>query len=378
MNIQNMDEIIDGFIENIVLKSTAENPLWNSENKVFSKVNRWNYIDACMIKAITKLYEIKGDESLFYFAKNYTDSFISEENTISSMNPEAYNLDNINGGKNLLYFYKKTTDEKYLEASKWIYENQLKKQPRLKCGNFWHKLIYPNQIWLDGIYMTMPFLAEYSELNQNKEMIDDIKCQLEMIRKYMKSEETGLYYHGYDEEKTTCWANKKTGLSSEYWLRSMGWLTAGLVDTYEITDNTDLKNLTADMLGNLLESLIKYQDENGMFYQLPIKKRISGNYQETSGTALYTYSALKSYRLGICSEEIKNSGIKALNGIIENYIDMNGNMPILKNICLVAGLGGEQNRDGSEQYYLNEPIVQNDAKGIAPFIMAYTEYIAMS
>ncbi|MDE5947101.1 MAG: glycoside hydrolase family 88 protein, partial [Oscillospiraceae bacterium] len=200
-----LKKIVSGFLENIILKSSSSNPLWNSENKVFSKKNKWNYIDACMIRSVTGLYDITGESILFDFAENYTDSFISLENKIDSMDIKAYNLDNINGGKNLIYLYKKTGNKKYIKVCDWIYENQILSQPRLKCGNFWHKFIYPNQVWLDGVYMSLPFLAEYGII-KNTDVNKDIKNQLENIKNIMRDKNSGLYYHGYDETCSMYWA----------------------------------------------------------------------------------------------------------------------------------------------------------------------------
>lgn len=371
------DKIIKGFTENIILKSDSKNPLWNSENKIFSKKNRWNYIDACMIKAVCGLYELYGDKKLSDFAENYVSDFISENCTIDSMDIGAYNLDNINGAKNLLYFYNKTGNRKYFNTLLWIYENQILNQPRLECGNFWHKQIYPNQIWLDGIYMSLPFLAEYSVLINNQKIIGDIIRQLQNVRDIMRDKNTGLYYHGYDESREMYWADKKTGLSSEYWLRSICWLMAGLADIFELSSGA-LKELSGNMLSDLISAMMKYQESCGMFYQLPAKSYLSGNYHETSGTSLYAYSVMKSVRLGICGSSARESGLKAFDTIIRNYISFENDIPVLKNICLVAGLGGESCRDGSEKYYLSEPVIQNDAKGIAPFIMAYTEYVKLT
>ena len=372
-----INRIIKGFTENIILKSDSENPLWNSENKIFSKKNRWNYIDACMIKAVCGLYGISGEKKLFEFSEKYVSDFISENCTIESMDISAYNLDNINGAKNLLYFYQKTGNRKYLDTAVWIYENQILNQPRLKCGNFWHKKIYPFQIWLDGIYMSIPFLAEYSVLMNKPEIIGDITGQLQNVRDIMRDKNTGLYYHGYDESRSMYWADKKTGLSSEYWLRSICWLMAGLADIFEFSDGA-LKNICGNMLSDLISAMMKYQNDDGMFYQLPAKKNLSGNYPETSGTSLYAYSAMKSVRLGICGNSVKESGLKAFESLTRNYIYFENDIPVLKNICLVAGLGGENHRNGSAEYYLGEPVIQNDAKGIAPFIMAYTEYVNLT
>lgn len=321
-----------------------------------------------MISAVIRLYELLGDKRLSDYAICFTDCYVDESGDIPSMNLLDYNLDNVNGGRNLLWLYKKTDQKKYLLAAGKII-NQLENQPRLKCGNFWHKAIYPNQIWLDGTYMAFPFMAEYAVSYDKPELISDIISQLENIRKLMKDEKTGLYFHGFDETRSAVWADSSSGLSKNFWLRSIGWLCAALADLCEILPEYDD---LYDMLAKLLTSLSVYANEDGMLFQLPALRTLKGNYPETSGTLLFAYSAIKAYRLKIVGESIKSAGIKAFSSVMKKYIGEEENgLPTLENICLTAGLG--MGRDGSAEYYLSEKITQNDAKGIAPLLMAYTQ-----
>lgn len=375
INMQKADRIVKLYTEKLILSSDPLFPLWNRENSIFSKPSRWNYIDGCMIKAVLMLYELSFDERLLEYAVRFMDCYVSENGSIPTMNPLDYNLDNVNGGKNLIYLFKKTKKEKYRLAFEKLYTAQLINQPRLKCGNFFHKAIYPFQIWLDGAYMALPFLAEYAILHDRKSIISDIIRQLRNIDRIMRDKSTGLYYHGFDETRSMNWTDGKTGLSGEFWLRSMGWFCAALADLCEIAaDAPELFCLCRDMLDSLLTSLSDCISDDNMLYQLPAKPDLKGNYPETSGTLLFVYSALKAHRLGICGDKIKTDGIRTLSAVIDNFIEVQSeNMPVLKNICLVAGLGGCNARNGSATYYLNEPVVENDAKGIAPFLMSYTE-----
>lgn len=375
INIDMADRIAELYIEKTVLASDPLFPLWNRENFIFSKPCKWNYIDSCMIRAITMLYETTGDIRLLDYAIRFTDAYVEEDGSIPTMDPLHFNLDNINGGKNLIYLYRKTERERYRLAFEKLYSGQLSKHPRLSCGSFFHKAIYPYQIWLDGAYMALPFMAEYAKIHDNSSITDDICRQLENIRTLMHDKKTGLYYHGYDETRSMFWANKNTGLSGEFWLRSLGWLCAALVDLCELSDPaSDIHSLTCRMLTDLLEALSGYIAAGNMLYQLPARPELEGNYPETSGTLLIAYASLKAYRLGICGEKTKTDGMKLLSAVIEKYIEIEKNgLPVLKNICLVAGLGGGITRDGSPEYYLSEPVVENDAKGVAPFLMAYTE-----
>ena len=364
----NYEKAAQSYIDKMILSSPPEAPMWNSENFIFRKPMKWNYIDHCIIKAVTGLYRSNGDKRLADYAERFVRTYVNEGGTIPTLCIDDFNLDNVCGGRNLIFLYSLTGDERFRKAYRTIYEKQLMNHPRLECGNFWHKAIYPYQIWLDGAYMAFPFMAEYAIHENTPKAMDDMLTQLKNIRDIMCDRNTGLYYHGYDETRQQIWADKKTGLSHEFWLRSMGWLCAALADLYELVQNVDI----GSMLNSLLEALELFQCDDGMFLQLPVYKDMNGNYPETSGTLLYAYSAFKAYRLGISDAKIKHSGEKAFLAVSEKYI-AEQEIPLLKNICLMAGLGGEANRDGTTAYYLSERITENDAKGIAPFLMAYTE-----
>lgn len=366
--IDRLSKAVKLYTENLILPSDPLSPLWNRENFIFRKTPKWNYIDSCMITAVLRLYEQNGDKSLLDFAVDFTSAYVDENGMIPTINPADHNLDNINGGKNLLNLYRITGDKHWLESARKL-ADLLSIQPRLDCGSFWHKAIYPRQIWLDGSYMAFPFMAEYSLISGDNSFLEDALRQLETIQNIMRDSGTGLYYHGYDETRSMNWADNETGLSGEFWLRSMGWLCAALADLCGIVPD---KNEISSMLARLLESLAMRTNADGMLLQLPAHPEITNNYPETSGTLLFAYAAIKAYGLGKVSDKIKNTGEKALEAVTQKYLILeNRNIPVLTNICLMAGLG--KNRSGSAEYYLSEPITENDAKGVAPLIMAYTE-----
>lgn len=375
-DILKLDNITDAYIEKLILPSPPDAPLWNRESFIFSKKPKWNYIDSCMIKALLMLYRLNGDSRLLEYSIGFTDFYVNDDGRIPTMNPLDFNLDNINGGKNLIELFRLTGKNKYRLAANKLITEQLASQPRLDCGSFFHKAVYPFQIWLDGAYMALPFLAEYAAENNRNDIADDVTAQLLSIKEIMRCPENGLYYHGYDEKKLSAWADKSDGLSGEFWLRSMGWLAAALADISEIAADkfTILNKLCREMLCGLLYSLSGFISDEGMLFQLPAKPELEGNYPETSGSLLIAYSALKAYRLGFGTDKNKTDGVKLLSSAAENYIVYDENkIPVLRNICLSAGLGGTGCRDGSSDYYLNETVVENDAKGIAPYLMAYSE-----
>ena len=253
-------------------------------------------------------------------------------------------------------------------------------QPRTKEGNFWHKDIYPWQVWLDGTYMAQPFYMEYeTRFNKMQGCIDSYK-QFMNIKKHMRDEKTGLYYHGYDESRQMYWAGPETGCSPNFWLRAMGWFLVAMVDVLERMDEqlyNEYRGIMA-MLKQTVEDMHKFQDEqSGMFWQVIDHPEAEGNYLETSGTALFAYAVLKGVRLGYLPKRMAAWAEKAFYGTCDRYLSKNPDGSLqLDGICLVAGLGGKDHRDGSLAYYFSEPVVCNDAKGVGPLVLAYTEMIA--
>ena len=370
--------IIDQYIEELMTKSTAEIPVWNIEKAKAGKKSGWDYIDGCMIMALLEIYFTTKEEKYLIFADYYENYRISDDGTINGYKKEDWNVDNINGGKNLITLYELTKNKKYRKAAEKIYQ-QILEQPRTSEGNFWHKKIYPNQVWLDGLYMALPFYMEYEVLYNKSKNINDIYNQFFTVHEKMMDKATGLYYHGYDSTKSIFWADKKTGLSQNFWLRSLGWYSMSLLDTLNKASDkgsnnwNKLKNIFID----LCDSMLKFQDESGMWWQVPNYPNRGANYLETSGSAIYAYSLLKGYRTGILeNKKYMNAGKKAFEGICDKYLKTKDGKLSLGGICLVAGLGPESNpkRDGSFEYYMSESIVEDDAKGVGPFILAYNEY----
>ena len=369
-------ELLDRYIDELLEKSTPEAPIWNIEKIRSGKPSRWNYIDGCMIKAVLELYNITKEERFFKFADNFIDYFVREDGSIDSYDPKEYNIDNVNAGKTLFELYKLTGKEKYRKAIDTIY-SQVKEQPRTKEGNFWHKAIYPNQVWLDGMYMGQPFYMQYEVEYNNCENCMDSFNQFMNVNRLMRDPKTGLYYHGYDSSKSIFWADKETGLSKNFWLRALGWFAMALIDTIEImpAHMEEQKNKLAEIYKDLIDSMLKFQDESGMWYQVVNMGDRPENYLEASGSSIFAYAIMKSTRLGILDESYYKYGEKAFNGICEKYISEKDGALQMDGICLVAGLGPEDNprRDGTFEYYMSEPVVQNDAKGVGPLVLAYIE-----
>ncbi len=368
------------YIDSLVATSSAQNPAWNIERKVGgNKPNKWNYVDGCMITALLALYEISGNRKYLEFSDDFMGYFVQEDGSILTYSPDDFNLDNVAPGRTLFTLYDLTGKEKYRRALDTI-RSQLDKHPRTEDNSFWHKDIYYKQVWLDGLFMAQPFYMEYEAKYNQCKGCEDSFHQFLVVEKRMKDPKTGLYYHGYDSTKSIFWADKETGLSQNFWLRAIGWFTLALTDTMErmpasmVQEKKEMQRI----LKNLIDALLPWQHECGMFYQIVNKPEDPRNYLETSGTMLIACGILKGVRLGFLPESYRAYGEKAFYGTADRYLkqDADGNLT-LSGICLVAGLGGgnNQRRDGTLDYYFSEPVVENEAKGVAPMLMAYTELI---
>lgn len=375
--MKNIKEFLDRLIES----STPEKPAWNIEHILENEKPKWNYIDGCMIKAILEMYYISEDEKYINFADSFIDFYVNEKGEILGYIREDYNCDNINEGKVLFDLYSITKKDKYRKAIDVLYA-QIKSHPRTNKGNLWHKKIYPHQVWLDGLYMVQPFYIEYeNKFNENKNY-KDVFNQFKNVYDLMIDRSTNLLFHGYDESLESFWADKTTGLSKNFWTRSLGWYTMALVDTIEKFNEQffyEYHNLHL-YLKEILDALLKFMDSREkMFWQVTNYPNKKGNYLETSGTCAIAYSLMKGARLGYLPVYYFNYGLEIFNAVVKSKLVIEDNKWILKDICLVAGLGGMPGkgdyklRDGTYEYYISEPVVNNDAKGVAPFLLAFTE-----
>lgn len=369
-------KVIEKYIDELIEKSTMDAPAWNIEKARSGEKSGWNYIDGCMILAILETYKTTNDKKYLDFADAFIDYRVKEDGTITGYSVEEYNIDNVNAGKTLFELYDITGKEKYRKAIDLIY-TQIQKQPRTAENNFWHKKIYPNQVWLDGLYMGQPFYIEYETRFNNKKNYPDIFNQFFTVVERMRDPETGLYYHAYDSAKEMFWCDKETGLSQNFWLRALGWYSMALLDTLHKADSSygEDYNKLKDIFIDLMDSMLKFQDESGMWYQVVNMGGREKNYLETSGSSIMAYCLLKGVRLGFLPESYRKYGEKAFKGVCDKYLVTEEGKMSLGGICLVAGLGPENNtrRDGTYEYYMSEPIVSDDAKGVGPFLLAYTE-----
>ncbi len=369
--------VIDRYIDRLIDETTPDAPIWYIENIRQGKEPAWNYIDGCMMTSLYTIYMLTGDKKYLEFIDKFVDYYVFEDGSIRGYDLNTYNVDNINEGRVLFDLYNETGKLKYKRAINLLY-SQLKSQPRTDLGNFWHKKIYPNQVWLDGLYMAQVFYTRYETTFNRGRNYGDIVKQFRNVWQNMYDPEKKLYYHGWDVSKQAFWSDPETGLSKSFWLRSVGWYTVGLVDAISYFD-LSRPNLKAELITifrKTIEGLEQYIDpEKHMFWQVVDQMGSEGNYVETSGSAMIAYAMMKGARLGFVDRRFAAVGEKVFNGICREYLTETDGELNLGGICLMAGLGPEDkpHRDGTYDYYISEPVVENDAKGTGPFVMAYTE-----
>jgi unsaturated rhamnogalacturonyl hydrolase len=340
-----------------------------------SRPANWNYEIGVVLMGFERLWTMTGDKTYYDYIKHIIDHFINPDGTIRTYVMDEYNSDNIPPGRQLLLLHKISKDEKYKIAAQTL-RNQVSWQPRNKAGGFWHKLKYPSQMWLDGLYMVEPFYAEFALMHKQTEDYNDIINQFVWMEKYSRDAKTGLLYHGWDESKLQGWANPKTGLSPEFWSRSMGWYMMALVDVLDfIPENHPRRMELINILNRLSTALVKFQDaKTGVWWQVTNKPNKEKNYLESSATAMFVFSLAKAVRLKYIPASFNAPLQKAYKGMISQFVkeDPGGQYHYIQAVA-GAGLGGVPYRDGSYDYYVNEPKRDDDLKAIGPFIQACIE-----
>ncbi|MBD2716419.1 glycoside hydrolase family 88 protein [Microvirga sp. STR05] len=342
-----------------------------------NKVARWGYEQGLMLKAIERVWQQTGEQKYLDYMVRILDYSIGPDGAIQRYKYEDFNLDNINTGRALLTLSQQSglAPEKYRLAAQRLHQ-QLEAQPRTKEGGYWHKKRYPHQIWLDGLYMAEPFAAEYAKVFNQPADFDHVALQFAQVEKHLVDSKTGLLYHGYDESREQRWANKTTGLSPNFWGRGMGWYAMALVDVldYFPKDHPERAKLV-QYLQRLAPVLARYQDpKTGGWWQVSDQAGRAGNYIETSASCMFVYALAKGARLGYLDKKYQKVARKGYEGIVKQFVVQEPTgLLTLNGTVSVGGLGGSPYRDGSYEYYLSEPLQQNDFKGVGPFIMAGVE-----
>jgi unsaturated rhamnogalacturonyl hydrolase len=336
---------------------------------------RWTYEQGVVLLGITHVWKKTGDQKYFDYIRQTLDHYVADDGTIRTYRVEEYNLDNVLLGRMLLLLYRETKAEKYRKAADLV-RSQLSKHPRTSEGGFWHKQIYPSQMWLDGLYMAEPFYAEYAVMFHEGAAFDDIAKQFILSERHTRDDKTGLLYHGWDESRKQRWSDPTTGRSPNFWGRAMGWYAMALVDTLDYFPKTHPKRAELiAILRRLATAVAKYQDEKaGLWYQVVDKAGAKGNYFESSAAAMFVYALAKGAHMKYLPASSLRVAEKAYRAMLSQFIETKPDGLVdYKGTVSVAGLGGNPYRDGSYEYYLSEKVVTNDQKGYGSFVMAAAE-----
>ncbi len=347
--------------------------MWRMEGR-----NRpvWSYTYGLVGMSMQKLYASTGMEKYHEYSRSYIDTIINEKGIIKTYRFSDYNIDHINPGKMLFLLHEKSAEGKYKTALDTL-RKQLVYHPRTNTGGYWHKKRYQYQMWLDGVYMGAPFMAQYAAVFNDPSLFDDLTSWIVAVEAKTRDDQTGLLFHGWDESRQQKWADPETGCSPSFWGRAMGWYAMAVVDVldYLPPEHPGYNDMIA-ILNRLAEAVIRVQDEKtGLWYQVLDQGNREGNYLEGSVSGMLAYTLLKALRLGYIDKSYREAAYKAYNGMIEHLVKISPDgILTITPVCAVAGLGGNPYRDGSYEYYVNERKRDNDPKATGPFILASLEY----
>lgn len=335
-------------------------------------VAKWSYDLGVFFEGMANLYKRNHDERYIKYMQHIMDLYVKPNGSLERYSANDYNIDYVKNGRTLLFLYKTTHDEKYLKSARLL-RKQLESHPRTAEGGFWHKKVYPHQMWLDGIYMGQPFYAEWTASFGTIKDFDDIANQFILMDKHVRDSKTGLLYHGWDESMTQQWANKSTGNSSSFWGRAMGWYGMALVDVLDYFPKTHAKRQQLeDILVRFAEAIKNVQHQkNGLWYQVLDQKERTGNYPEASASCMFVYTLAKGVQKGYLKKELKTVAIRGFSGIKKQFLEFSKDGFLhLNGTVQVSGLGGKPYRSGTFDYYMSEPVIQDDPKGMGVFILA--------
>lgn len=332
---------------------------------------KWNYTTGLELKAI-----LDADENALEYVDAWYDAIIDSTGHIYKYKKSNFSTDHICPGRTLFQLYDITGKEKYRAAMDSLY-SQILDQPRTPEGGFWHKKIYPDQMWLDGLYMAQPFYAEYTKryVEDKDANYKDIVHQFVTVYDHTYDTETGLLRHAWDSSHEMFWCNPETGQSDHAWGRAMGWYAMALVDVIEILPAGEEHDTLVGLLNQVISSVLLFADKNtGMWYQVIDSPYRDGNYLEATASAMFVYAMLKGARLGVLEGVSSADAARRYEDLVNTFVTVEDGLVNLNMCCEVAGLGGKENRRGDYDYYINEKVRSNDPKGIGPLIWASLEY----
>ncbi|MFD1218452.1 glycoside hydrolase family 88/105 protein [Microbulbifer celer] len=361
--------------ERMALSDMQRNPEpWQID---FRTTPKWNYTHGLMMTAYQRLYEETGDKRYADHIQDYADTMIDADGSIDTYKLSNYNIDHLTPGRMLLFLEQYSPKPRYQKALQTL-TTQLEGQPRTSDGGFWHKKRYPHQMWLDGLYMGAPFYAQYlNRTGAEASAFDDVQHQFDLVMQHQIDPQTGLPYHAWDESREQKWADPESGVSPNFWSRSIGWYVMALVDAIEyFPEDHAGREVLSGYLQQVLDATLRYRDaESNLWYQVTDQGGREGNYLEATGSVMFVYAMAKGANRGYLPPRYRELAEQSFTGLVDQLVRIDADdheVHLMKN-CAVAGLGGNPYRDGSFEYYISEPVRDNDPKGVGPFILASLE-----
>lgn len=343
---------------------------------------KWNYTTGLELLSMMDAARAYDRPDFYDYALRYYDSIVAPDGSVLTYTKSKYNLDHVCPGRPLFEIFERTGEERYSQVMDTLFV-QLQEQPRNDDGGFWHKKVYPHQMWLDGLYMAEPFYAEYAVRRMGgSELFESLKAdivrQFTTVADHTFDPATGLYRHACDVSREMFWCDPVTGQTPHAWGRAMGWYAMAIVETLQYLGVDAATQPMVDILNRICEVLPRYADpETGMWYQVLDQPGREGNYLEATGSIMFVYAMLKGVRLGYLPAELGPEAQRLYERFVDRFVRENADGTIsITDCCAVAGLGGKSMRDGSFDYYISEPVIDNDCKGVGPFVWASMEYDA--
>jgi unsaturated rhamnogalacturonyl hydrolase len=341
----------------------------------------WSYEEGVLLDGITAEWRVTGDGRLFKYLKDAVDASVDKDGVIHMYEDkpfpvEQHSMDDIEMGRSTVVLYRVTQDVRYYKAAKFLHDQMLT-QPKNASGGYWHKQIYPDQMWLDGAYMSEPFMAMYARTFGHENEMEEVATQLLLMDAKMRDRKTGLMRHGWDESKKMGWADKNTGLSPEPWARAMGWYAMAQMEVLErMPDSDPQRAALEDAARRTAAAIARYQDtDTGLWWQVMDHNRhlaLPGNYMESSASCMFVYALAKGVRLGVLPPRYEENAVRGWAGVQLHFVKPNGTF---SGTVKVAGLGGNPYRSGTYEYYVGEAVGDNDAKGVGAFLLADSEML---
>jgi unsaturated rhamnogalacturonyl hydrolase len=363
---------------NTVIAETQRDPLGRM---LYRGSTGWKYEVGTLLDGMAAMYQVTRDPRYLEYVRATVDPLLTADGEVKEFKPEAHSLDNLEMGRAALFLYGETHEKRYAATAREM-RRELQAQPRLTNGGFWHKQIYPNQMWLDGAYMAEPFYAQYAKTFSEAKDFADIAHQLLLMDQFMRDPKTGLLHHGWDESKQMAWADKTTGLSPEVWARAMGWYAMALVDVLEWFPPDDPQRAALiSALGRTAAAIVATQNrEDGLWRDVLSGPDEAANFEESSAACMFVYALAKGSRMGWIGPAFKSDALRGWKGIERTFVrsTADGKGLQLEETVAVSGLGGKPYRSGTYEYYVHEKVVTNDLKGLGAFLLAGSEMERLS